>query len=117
VLNQIKNFEVIKRDKLLDLFVKQKLKNPSFDSKKVITTIIDSHENENTVPAKPVTSGRKSKYFQFPKVMLTEKESIERLFKEDVTKIDCGVDWKSINFGDASEVKAAFEKLITHFTK
>jgi ParB family chromosome partitioning protein len=117
VLNQIKNFEVIKRDKLLDLFVKQKLKNPSLDSKKVITTIIDSHDNEAAVSVTPSQKGRKSKYFQFPKVMLTEKESIERLFKEDVTKIDCGVDWKSINFGDASEVKAAFEKLITHFTK
>lgn len=74
-------------------------------------------KTKEEVSDKPKKKGRGKTYYTLPKVKVGSGSAILRLLKEDVTALDCGVDWESLDVNNAEEMENAVRSVIETLVK
>lgn len=56
--------------------------------------------------------GRAKKFISFPKVEVAHSSAIKRLLSEDVTKLDLGIEWDSLDLDDTKQLEDVLKTII-----
>lgn len=61
--------------------------------------------------------GRTKQFISLPKVKVDNASAIKRLLTEDVTQLELGIDWKSVDFNDPVMLEKALKELFKSLSK
>ena len=117
VLSSIKKQPEDVQDHIIVKTFERCSKSTFTDIKPTLTKWFDELNDKSADVQKIVTKGRKKSVFTLPKIKISQSNSLKSILTQDVTKIDCGVDWDTLDFADPDSIKEALEKLLNHFEK
>jgi ParB family chromosome partitioning protein len=61
--------------------------------------------------------GRAKTYITMPKIKVSNKGAIKRLLTEDVTQLDLGIDWDTVDLDDTEQLEKALKIIISSLSK
>jgi ParB family chromosome partitioning protein len=74
-------------------------------------------ENATEKPKPKPKIGPAKRFISFPKIKINHSKSIIRLLKEDITKLDIGIDWDSLDMDDPKALEEALGHVIKELCK
>tara|TARA_Y100001951_G_C11277523_1_gene262945 strand:+ start:223 stop:1347 length:1125 start_codon:yes stop_codon:yes gene_type:complete len=61
--------------------------------------------------------GRKKSFIKLPRIEVNQVTAVERLLKEDVTKLDIGIDWSKVDYKNPAEVESIVKTVVQALAK
>ena len=61
--------------------------------------------------------GRKKSFIKLPRIEVNQATAVERLLKEDVTKLDIGIDWSKVDYKNPAEVESIVKTVVQALAK
>lgn len=73
---------------------------------------VEPESAESEIQKAPKSRGRAKKFISFPKVEVTQSSAIKRLLSEDVTKLDLGIEWDSLDLDDTKQLEDVLKTIL-----
>ena len=61
--------------------------------------------------------GRKKSFIKLPRIEVNQATAVEKLLKEDVTKLDIGIDWSKVDYKNPAEVESIVKTVVQALAK
>jgi ParB family chromosome partitioning protein len=80
---------------------------------------VDLYLSQNNIE-KQITKpkrGREKQFISFPKIKVNQSQAIMRLLKEDITQVDTGIEWDTLDMSDPKALEDALSHVIKALCK